>query len=223
MNFNFDTFFKGFIVIIGIFIVLLTFSKITEEFQSNHINMLNRPNSQLNNFKINWHISPSQYLPQMIQEFGIPDIIDTNQGGLALWKQSTLSQRGYCWDQIIIRDAEKNFVIVKYQFPLARLHGQLDLDEAISDLRKFSNLATYDLSDQVIIVKGDSIQHNIVLLTLIKRFLSREITVLLAQDMLLPLLLSIEPKSKDYDINTYTRLKLELCTYLSLQLSNNRS
>ena len=184
----------------------------TEGFQSNQNNILIPIKPEVNNFKINWHTLPSQYLPIIIQELGIPDIIDTNQGGLALWKKSTLLQRGYCWNQIIIRDTEKNFVITNYQFPLLQLQGQLGLDSAISDLRKFSNLATYDLSDQVIIVKGDSIQHNTVLLALIKRFLSREVTMSLAHNLLPSLLLSIDPKSKDYDINTYTKLKLELCT-----------
>ena len=50
------------------------------------------------------HSKPSDRLPDVIAEFGTPNIIDTSPGGLALWGASSL--KGTPFTEIILKDEE---------------------------------------------------------------------------------------------------------------------
>jgi hypothetical protein len=219
----------GFSVIIFIFIALRILSKINEGFDDTYpltnptkkkITTTGSVVQKTINMKVNWRSEPSQQLSVMIREFGLPDLIDVNQGGLALWKQTTLAQRGFCWDQVILQDVPSYFVRISYSFPLIQLRGRLELTKALDDITDFHPAVLFDQTNQSINAKANSPQQAVVLLVLSKRLLSKELTLQQVRNLLNSMLTSVESKSQNYDPNAYSKFKIELCS-VGLPLANS--
>lgn len=170
--------------------------------------------------RVNWRNAPAQQLSLFIHEFGLPDIIDVNQGGLALWKRQTLVQRGFCWNQVILRDLQNFFIEISYSYPLRQLRGNVELHSALDDLLDFNPAISYDQTTESLNAKGNSAQEVVVLLTLGKRLFSKEITLQQALNLLDPFLASIDNLSPNYDPNAYNKYKIELCS-LGVPLANS--
>ncbi len=199
------------------FFILIMTSKIKEPFNTN-CPLTTSQSSTGNvvpeniNIEVNWRKNPAQKLSHMIAEYGLPDLVDVNQGGLALWKQTTLAQRGFCWNEVRLYDNLNYFVNISYFFPLLQLRGKLEFKKALNDINHFDPAVLFDQTNQTINVKANSPQQAIVLLVLSKRLLSKELNLQQSQNILNSILLSIQPKSKSYDPNAYNKFKLELCS-----------
>jgi hypothetical protein len=230
LNLNLDDNMWGFVIIVVIFILLATLSKMDEGFiggyplteapQKTPITTTGSVVPQNVNLKVNWFDQPSKQLPSLIQEFGLPDLIDVNHGGLALWKQSTLIKKGCCWNRVILDDQPNYFITIAYSYPLFRLRGQLELTRALDDIQDFNPAIMFDQVNQVLIAKGNSLKKCVVLLTLAKRLLSKEINLQQAHNLLKPMIDSTNRKSDSYDPNAYNKFKIELCS-LGLPLANS--
>jgi len=229
-NINFDDQTWGLIIILIIFLALAALSKITEGFTdgyplttNNNLQPITTTGSvvpQKVNMQVNWGAEPAQQLSAMISEFGLPELIDVNQGGVAMWKQSTLLQRGFCWNRVVLQDTPNYFVQISYVFPLLQLRGQLELTKALDDLRAFHPAVLFDQTNQTLHAKANSPQQAVVLLVLSKRLLSKELTLQQVQNLLEPVLSSMEQRSNNYDPNAYNKFKIELCS-VGLPLANS--
>ena len=218
-NINFNDKTIGIIVVILIFIGLTALSSMTEGFSSQTQTQI-QTNTQTPGIKVNWAQQSANNLPLLIREFGYPDVIDPNQGGISVWKKITLNQRGFCWDQIILNDDPANYISITYAFPLLKLRGEIEIKKALGDLCDFHPAVHYDQTDQALHVKANSIQQSIILLTLAKRLLSKEITLQQANNLIKPLTASVNSKSPSYDPNAYNKFKIELCS-VGLPLANS--
>ena len=139
----------------------------------------------------------------MIREFGLPDVIDVNRNGMALWKQSTLVQRGFCWQQVTLRDQIDYCVVITYLFPIQLLQWIQLLD----DLHDFNAAVTYNRLDQTIRVQGQTPQEVVVLSTLAKRILASQLTLQQAQHLIPQMLSAIDPQAINYDPDAMINIK----------------
>lgn len=164
-------------------------------------------------FQVNWSLGSSKQLPIMISELGMPDLIDVNAGGAAMWKKLTLDQRGFCWDSVALYDTPTYPVSIGYAFPLFKIRGPLEIHKALYDLVDFHPAVNFDAINRKLIGKGYTMQQAVVLITIAKRMLSKEITLQQARNLVLPLLQSIDRHSGNlYNPEIYNKFKVELCT-----------
>ena len=216
MNFQFNDKTWGLLVIFAILFAVILLSKINESFIS-----IQHPASTLQTHAqppVNWGELASHQLNLLITEFGLPDLIDTNQNGLAIWKNNTLKQRGICWERITLNDSESHPIDLIYHFPLIQLQGQLGKEKVLEDICQFNEAIMFDHISQNINVKANYMGEAVALLSLAKRILTKEISVQQAHKILSDLTESVNPQSSHYDSNAYNRLKGELCTF---QLQQN--
>jgi hypothetical protein len=199
----------GVIVLIMIFVGFASLSHITESFATENVEI-----------KANWAPQALQQLSLAIREFGLPNLIDVTQGGMSVWKSITLKQRGFCWDEVIVRDDPQSTITINYIFPLLQLRGKLEVKQALDDLVQFNPAVTFNQLDQTIQARAPTVPQTIILLTLAKRLLSKEITSKQANNLVEPLMSSIDRKSEDYDPNAFNKFKIELCS-LGMPLANS--
>ncbi len=56
--------------------------------------------------KPNWKDKPKNRYPDLVSEFGNPDILDPAPGGFAMWRKTTLAKKGSPFDNVVIMDEE---------------------------------------------------------------------------------------------------------------------
>jgi hypothetical protein len=56
--------------------------------------------------KPSWKNKPKNRYPDLVSEFGSPDILDPAPGGFAMWRKPTLAKKGSPFDNIVIMDEE---------------------------------------------------------------------------------------------------------------------
>lgn len=163
-------------------------------------------------FSVNWSLGSSGQLPIMISQLGPPDLIDVNAGGAALWKKLTLIQRGFCWDSVALFDVPTYPITIAYAFPLFKIRGPLEIHKALYDIVDFNPAVNFDAINRRLIAKGYTMQEVVVLLTITKRMLTKEITLQQARNLLLPSLESIDRYNPNYNPEIYNKFQVELCT-----------
>src|SRR5437016_2423312 len=221
-NFKFNNKTWGLLLIALIFIALVTVSKITEPFVSNpliesdSLRPIRTTGSVVEKkieMQVNWNRAPAQQLSGFIREFGMPDLIDVNTSGLALWKRSTLIQRGCCWDKVVLNDKPLSFVTISYVFPLLRVRGQVDYPQALDTLAQFHPAVFFDQITQTINAKANSLPLAVVLLVLAKRLLNKELTLQQVHNLVGSMSSSIDHTAVNYDPDAYDKYKIELCSF----------
>ena len=154
--------------------------------------------------------SPAYEFPLLIQEFGMPKLLDKEQGGSAIWKRETLNNKGFCWDRVIIQDLPFDFITIWYYLPMNAIKCS-DLQATVNNLQKFNPGLNYDLIYQVIEAKGNSTEHVVALLVTAKRYLSREVDQNQAPLLMNELLDQLNRYSQNYQPQLYHQLIDELC------------
>ena len=99
-------------------------------------------------------ISPRERLPEIIREFGSPDLIDPSAGGGAIWFKKTLRSRGKKYEQVLILDEavphaspspHADFFYIQVRLPLNK--------NKISEVLGLSKSVQYDPLKQVLTVR----------------------------------------------------------------------
>ena len=204
-----------------IIVTLLLAPKIRENFIVNNLqsNQKNeQPNQKNEQTSVNWATGSVDLLNILFQEFGKPDLMDQSQDGLAIWKNTTLKQRGFCWQRLILNDSQTHPIELLYHLPLIQLQGKIGTDEALENVKLFDPSIMFDKIHQNLHIKANTMTEAIVLITLAKRVITKEISYQQAQTLMPTLIESVDQKSPNYDQNAYNRFKNELCGF---QLQQN--
>ena len=122
--------------------------------------------------------NPTQRLNDVISKYGIPDVIDKKRGGSAIWKKSTLENKGACWDRIEIRDEqiphESPGPHVDFLYYWYKLNVP---EELICDITKLSESVTYDTLKKMLRVRCHFSGAIVSTMVLAKRISTKEITL----------------------------------------------
>ena len=186
----------------------------SNEYQTNQTNVGSN--------KVNWtskgnigQNGTTQYTPNeeyelLIQEFGVPKLIDKNRGGSATWRRNELIKKGVCWESLTIQDIPNDFIEIKYYIPV---NNQIDENPqmVINQLERLSKSLNYHRSHQILVAHGNSVNQIIALLIVGKRFLSGEIDNQQATQLINTLPPQVDKLSPDYDHQLYNSLIDELC------------
>ncbi len=224
MPFNLDDKTWGLIIIGLVFLGLsyLAYSRggLTQEGYTNgqtqmnlRVNWISQPHPSGNH----GDASPGKRLTDVVQEFGLPDMIDVNQGGVAIWKRSTLRNRGFCWERVEIHDEQiphevpaphTDFLYVWYHLPVRSLTkgNMADYNRIVADIRALSESITFDPLKQVIRVRCHFMGAVAATLVLAKRIALQQ-----AHNMYGPIVMSTMPGSENYDAQAYQKFSVELC------------
>lgn len=204
-----------YLVLLSILLITLLSKNLFNHFEGfeDGINTTGSQIPQNVRFSVNWSMGASNQLVQLIRELGPPDLIDVNRGGMVMWKKSTLNQRTFCWDSVALSDTDTYPISVGYAFPLLSVRGPLEIRQALYDLIDFHPAIMFDSINQRLIVRGYTMQQAIVLLTLAKRLLSKEINLQQAKNLIRPLIDSINYQSPNYNPDIYNKFQIELCTF----------
>lgn len=211
-------------IIIGLVIIGLVYLRYATQ-NSITTEAFNSQATQAVSIQVNWKsspfpdgkhgdASPGKRFPQVIQEFGLPDIIDVNPNGVAIWKKTTLAQRGFCWDRVEIHDEQLphidpsphvDFLYTWYYLPVP--------DHLVTDVRAVSDSVTYDPLKKMLRARCHAMGPNIATMALCKRIATGEITLQQARNLYGPTIMSTMPGSENFDHEAKKKLELELCLH----------
>jgi hypothetical protein len=166
--------------------------------------------------------SPAKIIGQVVKEFGLPDMIDVNPGGMAVWKKETLKGRGFCWDRIEIHDEQiphlkpkphVDFLYTWYYLPVKSLVGDKpeEYKRLVNDINNLSESVVFDEGKQLVRVRCNFHGANVANLVLAKRIATREITLQQALNLYEPTIMSTISGSTNYDPDAYNKYVVELC------------
>ena len=156
------------------------------------------PQSYQESIGLQWSALPTQSLLFMIREFGQPDLINLDRGGLAIWTSKTLSHRGFCWSQVIIRDQKSNWIEIHFAIP-PKVKIPQKLYKLLIDLH-----APIDYHQHRLIAYGHSLQYVIMLLYVGKKLIFEELNANQVKNLISGF--SQLPRQ------SYDRFKIELCS-----------
>jgi hypothetical protein len=99
-------------------------------------------------------ISPRERLPEIVAEFGSPDLIDTSAGGGAIWFKKTLRARGKKYEQVLILDEAivhaKPAPHADFFYTQVKLVIPCDYQKRLRDILGLSKSVQYDPLKQVL-------------------------------------------------------------------------
>lgn len=158
--------------------------------------------------------NPAERLPEVIAEFGSPDLIDPSKGGMAIWKRSTLNKRGKCWERIEIVDEQ-----IPHDVPAPHtdfLYGEYKLaipDHLVDEVLDLSESVSYDPLKKTITARCH-IMGPVKATALLAMYIATgRMSGRGAKSQYGDYVLATIPGSDNYDPNAELRYERELCEY----------
>lgn len=189
-------------------------------------NNSNNPNNSSNLNSLLWintphpsgkygSFNPAERYPDLIKKFGEPDLIDKNPGGVAIWKRSTLRERGHCWERVEIHDEQIPHTKPAPHTDFLYTWYRLDVpDDKVTDVLSLSESVTYDPLKRVVRARCHFTGANNATLVLAKKIATGEITLQQAKTSYGPYIMATAPTSATYDPKAEESYVKELCDYL---------
>lgn len=159
--------------------------------------------------------NPYKRYTDVVKEFGQPDIIDRSSGGVAVWKKSTLTYRGHCWDRVEIHDEQ-----IPHDDPAPHVDFlytwcKIDVPEdKISSILSISDSVTYDPLKKLVRARCHFHGANVATLLLVKRVVTGEMSIKEARNKYGDFIFSTVESSPKYDPEAYNSYVAELCDYV---------
>jgi len=168
--------------------------------------------------------SPGQQLKYLIKVFGEPDFFDGTRNGLALWKNSTLRQRGHCYERVTISDYSTAFIDVWLTFSLPYARGDPGETRLLRDLTQLYQGFSYDPLKQVLYVDTTNINDTSAYAVVALRLITGKVNLSEAQQLLPKMLAFVNPRSKTYNPYATRQFTIEICqTLRDLRSSSSAS
>lgn len=130
------------------------------------------------NYNMYYFQTPLQKYNDMINEFGQPTLINTMSGGMAIWQKPSSSNKIYnIFKRIDIVDEQ---CFSKYPYPhIGFLYTHVKLKIPLRNLNKVLSISgdvMYDITKNILIIRGMSLNYNIALIALICLYVSGQIS-----------------------------------------------
>ena len=158
--------------------------------------------------------NPKDRFKDVVAEFGEPDYVQGQRGGMAVWSKNTLKSRGHCWDRVLMLDEQ-----IPHENPgphVDFLYSWYSLyvpNDKINDVRAVSESITYDPLKRQVMGRCHFMGANAATVLLGKRVATGEMTLDEAKKNYGPLIMKTVKGHKTYDTNAYNSYIKELCDY----------
>jgi len=156
--------------------------------------------------------NPNHQIYKLISTFGPPDVINTDSRGFAVWRYSTLKNRGSCFDRIFINDQSDNFITIWMHYPYPIICDLSRRIQLTNDLLTLDYHIDYDEKRNNLVISGNRLSDITVYLVVAIRLINGQLTLLEAKQMIAVLLDKVNPQSFYFDPLTEYRHHEEICT-----------
>lgn len=163
------------------------------------------------------NFSPAERYPDVVDEFGEPDLLDPTIGGGAIWFGKTLKKRGHCMEQLMILDEA-----IPHDSPAPHadfLYSWYKIDipdkRVLRDILGLSKSVSYDPLKKLIQVRCHFMGANRATMLLAQRMAMGDLTLndIEENELYKKYIMRTAPSSETYDHNAETEYDMQICEY----------
>lgn len=153
---------------------------------------------------VSWKTSNVYLLKELIQEFGSPDQIDSNQGGFAIWERKTVYAKTGFLRKLVLNDVPNN--------PLYSYYHLIVPEHLVDAVNGIPNVV-YNTEEQEVIAKCYSLGANYAGLNLAMKIVKGELTGYEAKNAYAKYVLKTDKDHPRYEPIAVDKYKWELKQY----------
>ena len=183
---------KIFIPFLIILLIIILSQKLNRDLIKTHLKIENYANDNSDKTatipQVKWNPLATEQWKLLYKKFGPPSSLDPSEHGLALWKNTDLKKKGYCWERLFIHDFRVNsiYLWVKADFK-NNLRGQSSTQNIINNVQKLNKSIEYDPVYNLIKVTASNLDNAISLLIVSSQMIRDNLSLEKGKQLLLNL------------------------------------